>query len=192
MLERIEEGRKQMKRPDWPEIMLFMQTEVLSGSIFISTPEGRLLDELNGRITFGPENREKYLKLTNVIIRHLDGRQDKTKLAHVNKESIQLAATSSSSTSQGIGGKAGPKPYPFTEKIPVPVKIVTPGYEIKGNMYRVSHQQVDHVLIEKTVFIPLTGAEVSSLTSHNLWSVPFLAVNKEQILSLYEMSADSV
>jgi hypothetical protein len=48
-----------MKRPDWPEIMLFMQTEVLSGSIFISTPEGRLLDELNGRITFGPENREK-------------------------------------------------------------------------------------------------------------------------------------
>lgn len=59
MLDRIEEERKQMKRPDWPEIMLFMQTEVLSGSIFISTPEGRLLDELNGRITFGPENREK-------------------------------------------------------------------------------------------------------------------------------------
>ena len=135
---------------------------------------------------------KNYLKLTSVIIRHLDGRRDKTKLAHVNKETIQLAATSSASTSQGIGRKAGPKPYPFTENIPVPVKIVTPGYEITGNMYRVSHQQVDHVLIEKTVFMPLTSAEVISLTSQNRWSVPFLAVNKEQILSLYELGTDSV
>jgi len=59
-------------------------------------------------------------------------------------------------------------------------------------MYRVSHQQVDHVLIEKTVFMPLTSAEVISLTSQNRWSVPFLAVNKEQILSLYELGTDSV
>jgi len=62
-----------MNQTDWPEIILFLQTEVLSGSIFISTPEGRLLDELNGRITLGPENHDQFLGLTNVIIQHVDG-----------------------------------------------------------------------------------------------------------------------
>jgi hypothetical protein len=175
-----------MKQADWPEIMLFMQTEVLSGSIFISTPEGRLLDELNGRIALGPENRDKFLSLTNVVIEHIDGRQEKTTLVHVNKETIQMAATSSANTSRGIGGKPDSRQYPFIEKVPVPVKIVMSGYEITGNMYRVSHQKVDHVLIEKTTFVPLTDVEVIALASRKRWDVPFLAINKEQILSLYE------
>ncbi len=177
-----------MIQADSPEIILFTQMEVLSGSILISTIEGRLLDELNGRITAAPENRDRFLKLSDVVIEHMDGRQEKTATAYVNRDTIQMAATSSADTSRGIGSKPGPKPYPFTEKIPVPVKIVMTGYEITGNMYRVSHQKVEHVLIEKTKFVPLTDATISSSINNIQWQVPFLAVNKEQILSLFEQS----
>lgn len=177
-----------MIQADSPEIILFTETEVLSGSIFISTIEGRLLDELNGRITAAPDNRDRFIILSDVIIEHMDGRQEKTAAAYVNRDTIQMAATSSTNTSRGIGGKPGPKPYPFTEKIPVPVKIVMTGYEITGNMYRVSHQKVEHVLIEKSKFIPLTDASISSALNNKQWQVPFLAVNKEQILSLFEQS----
>jgi hypothetical protein len=177
-----------MEQIDSPEIILFMQREILTGSIFISTLEGRLLDELNGRITPGPESREKFLRLTDVTIQHMDGRQEKTGLVHVNRENIQIAATSSANTRRGIGGKPDPKPYPFAEKVPVPVKIMMLGYEITGNMYRLNYQKVENVLIEKTTFIPLTDAKVSALVSDKQWDIPFLAVNKEQILSLYENS----
>jgi hypothetical protein len=172
---------------DSPEIILFTQSEVLHGTIMISTIEGRLLDELNGRITAVPENRDKFLQISDVLIEYSDGRQEKTPSAYVNKETIQMAATASADTCRGIGSKPGPKPYPFTEKIPVPVRIVMPGYEIDANMYRLSHQKVEHVLIEKTRFIPLTNAEISITSKQKKWSLPFLAVNKDQILSLSEL-----
>jgi hypothetical protein len=177
-----------MEQIGLPEITLFTQNETLSGSIFISTPEGRLLDELNGRITPGSESRDKFIKLTDVIIQHMDGRQENVEEVYVNKETIQMAATSSANMRRGIGSKPEPKPYPYTEKVPLPVKIVMTGYEIAGNMYRISYQKVEHVLIEKSTFMPLTDAEVISLTGDQRWDVPFIAVNKEQILSLYEQS----
>ncbi len=177
-----------MEQIELPEITFFMQTETISGSIFISTPEGRLLDELNGRITPGSESRDKFIKLTDVGIQHMDGRQENVEEVYVNKETIQMAATSSANVRRGIGGKPDPKPYPYTEKVPLPIKIVMPGYEIAGNMYRISYQKVEHVLIEKTTFMPLTDAEIVSLTSDKQWNIPFITVNKEQILSLYEQS----
>jgi len=103
-----------------------------------------------------------------------------------------MAATSSANTNRGIGGNPGLKPYPFTEKVPVPVKIMMPGYEIKGNMYKVSHQKIEHVLLEKMKFIHLTDAEVCALASGKRMDIPFLAVNKGLILSLYEQNAADV
>jgi Family of unknown function (DUF6812) len=173
---------------DIPEIMIFTQTEVLIGSIFISTLEGRLLDELNGRISLGPENRERFLSLTNVVIQHIDGQQEKATLVHINKETIQMAATFHVNVGRGIGGQSGPKPYPFAEKVSVPVQIMMSAYEIIGNMYRVSHQKIEHVLTEKTLFVPLTDVVVIALANRKKWNIPFLAVNKGQILSLYEQS----
>jgi hypothetical protein len=181
-----------MEQLDSPEIMLFMQTEILSGSIFISTPEGRLLDKLNGRITQGSDNQDKFLKLTDVIIQHINGEQERSALVHVNKKTIEMAATSSANTGRGVGGKPDPKPYPFVDKVPVPIKITMPGYGITGNMYRVNHQKVEHVLLENSMFMPLTDADVTALTSGKRWGVPFLAVNKEQILSLYELNTGDI
>jgi hypothetical protein len=175
-----------MEQVDLPEIMLFMHTEILSGYIFISSPEGRFLEELNGRIASGPENREKFFELIDVDIQHMDGGQEKIARIHINRENIQMAAMSSTNTRRGAGGKPDPKPYPFTEKVPFPVKVMMPGYSITGNMYKIDYQKIDHVLIERTTFVPMTDAQVIALTSGRQWDVPFLAVNKDHILSLYE------
>ena len=175
-----------MAQSDSPEIVLYMMTEVLMGSIFISTLEGRLLDELNGRVVSAPDNRDKFLVLTNVTIRHADGTQEKPLIVHINKSTIQMAGTDSLDSSRGIGGKPTPKPYPFTEKIPVPVQVEMPSYQINGNMYRLNQQKIENVLKERLTFLPLTDAEVIYLANGQRWHVPFLAVNKDQLLSLHE------
>jgi hypothetical protein len=175
-----------MAQADWPHIMLFMQTEVLSGDIFISTPEGRLLDELNGHFDVEPENLDKFLELTKVTIWHADDIEEKSSLAYINKANIQMAGITTDNLSRGIGAKPNHKLYPFIEKKTVRVKIEMSGYGITGNMHRLSHQKVEHVLKERTEFMPLTHAEVCSLANGKRWYIAFLAVNKEQILSLHE------
>lgn len=176
-----------MNQAELPEIIIFMQTEVLSGAIYISTPKTRLLDELNGGITLGPDTSSKFIGLTNINIQHINGRQEKKVLVYVNKETVQMAATSSADTRRGFGGDPDPKPYPYIEKVPMPVEIVMSGYEVTGDMHRISHQTLEDVLVEKTTFVPLTNAEVRATASNKRWNVPFLAVNKRQILSLYEV-----
>ena len=163
-----------------------MGMEVLKGLIFISTPEGRLLDELNGRSQIGPENRDRFLMLTDVDIWHVDGTEEKTAVVHINKENAEMAGTTNIDSGRGIGAKVGSKPYPFTDKVPVKVRIEMPGYTVIGNMYRISHQQIEHVLKERTAFLPLTDIEVVSTKYNKLWALSFLAVNKEKILSLHE------
>ena len=175
-----------MAQSDIPGIVLFMMTEVIIGSIYIATPEGRLLDELNGRIISWPENRDKFLQIANVTIWHMDGTEEKTSLVYINKETIQMAGTNSSNSARGIGAKPPPRPYPFTEKIPIPARIAVSSYQINGNIYRLSHQKVEHVLMEKTAFLPMTDVDIFSFTNNKRWFVPFLAVNKDQILSIHE------
>ena len=163
-----------------------METEVLKGMIFISTPEGRLLDELNGRSQLAPENRDKFIMISDVNIWHMDGTEEKTAVTHINKENIEMSGTTAINTGRGIGGSTGPKPYPFTDKVPVKVRIELTGYTVIGNMYRVSHQQVEHVLKERLAFLPLTNVDVISTKYDKRWALSFLAVNKWKILSLHE------
>jgi hypothetical protein len=175
-----------MRQTDKFEIMIFVETEVLKGLIFISTPEGRLLDELNGRSQMEPENRDKFIMINDVDIWHMDGKEEKTSVAHINKENIEMSGTTTINTGRGIGASTGPKPYPFTDKLPVKVRIEMNGYTIIGDMYRISHQQVEHVLKERSAFLPLTNAEVISTKYDKQWSLSFLAVNKWKMLSLHE------
>ena len=56
-----------MVQTDLPQILLFTPTKVLRGSIFISTPEGRLLDELNGDFYEEPAKRIPVRKFDVVV-----------------------------------------------------------------------------------------------------------------------------
>jgi hypothetical protein len=176
-----------MAQADRPQIMLFMQTEVLSGSIFISTPEGRLLDELNGRFDLEPENQDKFLELNDLTILHTDDTEEKVALGYINKNSIQMAAITNNNLRRGIGAQPDNKKlYPFIEKEMVRVKIDMSAYSVTGNIHRLSHQKVVHVLKERTEFMPVTHAEVYSVANGKRWYMAFLAVNKNHILALHE------
>ncbi|GAI90705.1 unnamed protein product, partial [marine sediment metagenome] len=87
---------------------------------------------------------------------------------------------------KGIGGKVGAKPYPFVEKLPVPVRVRMPAYIIIGNMHCASKQMAWHTLEEKPMFLPLTNVRIRAHTNGIWWTVSFAAVNREQMLSVQE------
>ena len=169
-------------------IKLYMQTQVLIGSIYYApTPEARLLDALNGLVDRGPVKKGRFLELTDVTIHHADGRKEKLKVSYINKSTVQLAVTLGEVDSgRGIGALDGPKSYPFVEKTPLPVRIETHDYVVNGNMYRISYQRVWHVLEDVLTFLPITHGEVYTLANGTVEGFPFIAVNKDHILSLQE------
>ena len=68
----------------------------------------------------------------------------------------------------------------------VPVKLKLLGYTLDGNMHCAKDERAEHVLEEDQMFLPLTNVTVHPL-AEGMWSnVPFVAVNREQILSLEE------
>jgi len=169
----------------WLAVKLYFQTEVLSGFIYHACEE-RLLDILSGVSVRRPESRGRFVELSEVTVQHSDGKEERLPGAYVNKATIQLAATLAADSGRGIGAKIGTKPYPFQQKSTVPVSLRTAAYAINGNMHRATYQRVWHVLEERPMFLPLTNVDIQALVNGSHWKVPFVAVNKEQILSLQE------
>ena len=169
-------------------IKLYMQTQVVIGSIsYAPTPEARLIDALNGVTDKGPVKKGRFLELTDVTIQHTDGSKEQLKISYINKSTIQLAVTLGDADSgRGIGAHDGPKLYPFVEKTPLPVHVKTSNYVIIGNMYHIRYQKVWIVLEDTALFLPITHAQVVTLSNGTIEMVPFVAVNKEHILSLQE------
>ena len=166
-------------------VTLYMQTEVLIGFIF-QPHEQRLLDILNGTLLSPPESSGTFLKLNDVTISHTYGKKGKLPNSYINKATIQLAATLDSDSARGIGAKVGPKPYPFVPKSPVRVSLLMPSYALIGSMHRASGQKIWHMLEENQRFLPLTDVKIRPLTNGIWWTALFVAVNREQILSLQE------
>ena len=169
-------------------IKLYMQTQVVIGSIsYAPTPEARLIDALNGVTDKGPVKKGRFLELTDVTNQHTDGSKEQLKISYINKSTIQLAVTLGDADSgRGIGAHDGPKLYPFVEKTPLPVHVKTSNYVIIGNMYHIRYQKVWIVLEDTALFLPITHAQVVTLSNGTIEMVPFVAVNKEHILSLQE------
>ena len=167
-------------------IKLYMQTQVVIGSIsYAPTPEARLIDALNGVTDRGPVKKGRFLELTDVTIQHADGIKEKLKSTYINKSTIQLAITLGDADSgRGLGAHDGPKVYPYVEKVPLAVRIETHDFAIIGNMYHILHQQVWIILEDTAAFLPITHARVVTLSNGTVENVPFVALNKEHILSL--------
>ena len=169
----------------WITVRFYTQTDIVSGFIY-QPEEERILDLLNGVSVRQPESRGRFLELGDVTIKHADGKEERLPAAYVNKATVQLVTTPDGDSARGIGAKAGHKPYPFVEKSPVLVRLHMPGYTVAGTMHRTKDQRVWHVLEEKPMFLPFTNAEIHTLANDILSGVPFVAVNKEQIMSVQE------
>jgi hypothetical protein len=169
-------------------IKLYMQIQIAIGYIYYApTPEARLLDALNGLSDIGPVRRGNFLELNNVIINHRDGTEEKIQTVYINKSTVHLAATlGAADAGRGIGAHTGLKAYPFVEKSPVVVRIETASFVVTGNMHRVAAQKTWHVLEDSPLFLPITHAQIYTQSTRISESCPFVAVNKEHILSLQE------
>ena len=169
---------------DSTAVRLYMHNKLLIGSLNSPIPESRLLDILSGTIPSRPEERGEFLELTDVVVQRGDGTVKKTPFAYIRRSSIHLAATLVPDLGRGLGARIGPKSYPFMEKSPLSVELETSDYEVTGNIYLTTYQRSWQALEDAPIFLPLTDAEICSLTSGARWKVPFVAVNKEQILSV--------
>jgi hypothetical protein len=174
-------------------IKLYMPTQVLIGSIYYApTPEARLLDALNGVSDRGPVKKGRFLELSDVTIQHNDGRKEKLRTSYINKSIVEMAITlGDADISRGIGAQEGAKSYPYVEKSPLPVQIETADYVVYGNMYHMSYQKVWNVLEDAPEFLPITHAQIYTTVNNTFESVPFVAVNKDHILSLQEENGRS-
>jgi uncharacterized membrane protein len=91
-----------------------------------------------------------------------------------------------SQSGRGLVAGVDLKRYPFMEKSPVPIRLETSAYAVTGNMHVLSYEKVRDELVQKPKFLPLTQAEVYALADDTRWQVPFVAVNREQIMFLEE------
>lgn len=169
----------------WQAVTLCLQRDILNGFVNLHHDE-RLLDLLNSVSINWLESRRRFLALSNVIVKHTDGTEERMPAAYINKVAVHLAVMWHSDLGRGIGAKAGKRPYPFVEKLPVPVSVRLQLFSLMGRMHCASGQNPWHVLEEQLMFLPLTNVEVRPLSDDSWSDVPFVAVNREQILSLQE------
>jgi len=166
-------------------VTLYIDAEVLIG--FIRRPyEERLLDILNGILAGRPEDSSRFLEVIDITIRHPDGGRERLPVAYINKSTIQLTAVSDGDLARGIGGKVGYRYPPFVQKSPMVVRLCMPAYVLIGSMHCARGQRIWHVLQEKAMFLPVTNARIRAAANGIWWAAPFVAVNREQVLSLQE------
>ena len=166
-------------------VKFYMQTQVLIGTI--SSPETRLLDTLNGVPDRELSKNRRFLELNDVIIQYADGSKEKLQTSYINKSTIQLAVVvNNAELNRGVGAQEGLKLYPFVEKSQLPVLIKTHDYIVKGDMHTLSFQKISIVLEDTQPFLPITDARIITKSNGSQETVPFVAVNKEHILSLQE------
>jgi len=174
-----------METSEWLPVKLFTQSQLITGFVY-HPREDRLLDILSSISVKRVENRGKFLELRNVRIQNSDGIEESLNDSFINKDSVHLAATFDADSGRGIGAKMDAKPYPYTQKLTSQVTIRTSSYIITGDVYRANYQHVWQVLEDMPSFLPLTSVVIFSQASKTKWEAPFVAVNKEQIISLEE------
>ena len=169
-------------------VKLYLHAKIIVGNLYYApTPEARLLDALNGIADMNPVKQGKFLELNSVYIEHADGRKEKQNVCYVSKMGIELAVTlGNADAGRGIGARPGIKSYPFVEKSAVLVRIETQDYVVSGNMYQVNNQQIWYVLENTSIFLPITHAEIITVSNNLVEKVPFVAVNRENIIALRE------
>ena len=103
-------------------VCIHLDSHTVTGNV--SLPRGkRLSDLLNGSIVGQAEHNTMFLELTDVIISHADGTEEKTQTSFINKATIQLLTTLDEDLARGIGAKDNSKHYPYVHKSPVRARM---------------------------------------------------------------------
>lgn len=164
-------------------VNLYMHTQVWRGYTEIPH-EKRLLDYLNNQAAKLLEGGDRFIQLTDVSTSYENGIKEKVPTSFINKSAILLVTTTDRDSARGIGAKVGAKSYPFTLKSTLQVKLLIPNYVLLGSMHCFGVQTPHHILESNLMFLPLTDVKMRASEDEAWWEIPFVAVNREQILSV--------
>ena len=184
-----------MTDANWSSDPRLKQTNVVvctSSCTFVGTahlmPQHRLLDDLNTSFVANLHRlAEEYMPLTEVRILYLSGENDVAISSHVRKSSILFVAERSVSQLERNVTKEA-KTRPMRPKRPLSVRIYMPPYSIEGKMHVGLWQELAQILDSDNRFVPMTDAVVSPALLSGESAFPFVAINKDQIVHISELS----
>jgi len=168
----------------WVKVQIHTPAHTCTGSVYCPRQQ-RLLDMLNGLPGLLHVSNE-FMPVSGVEIRYPDGKEATVQSAHINKANI-LFIREFGEGRKGLGGEVGHKPYPYVPKPSVIVKLCIPLYTLTGQMHCTERRRVADVLNSEQRFIALTNVDICPSVGKSESGVRFVAVNKEQILSLAEL-----
>lgn len=148
----------------------------------------RLLDELNGGFVANLYHLgDEYLPLTEVRIVYPGGEQDIALSTHVRKPNILFVAERSGGQYDRAGAREG-KGTSYRIKKPLAAKVFVPPYVLEGKMHVALWQELAQALDGDNRFLPMTDVVISPALPGGESTPAFVAVNKEQIVHIGELS----
>jgi hypothetical protein len=176
------------RAPRCTYVVAFSERIVYKGCTLHGISE-RLIDILNqGSVLNNPESASDYLPLIEVEICDLGGKQlEVTPNCLLNKNNTLLVAERNI-----ICGELPPsKPFRYTlfhQKKPVWVSIQIQDFNVVGQVYIGQNEMSITALEMSQTFIPVTTATLSSKIHYLQSEFDFMAINKNQIISISEIS----
>jgi hypothetical protein len=177
-------GLRHQIAPYWLQLEFYTQFRVLSGYIHCPV-ERRLLDLLNDAGASDYDINGEFLEFIDISASSEDQAYQQGLKEYIRKAAIQLVGISDTNLARGVGTKAGSKLYPFIQKSTFPVSLQLQTYTLTGSIHYSQGQSVQDVLNEQKLFIPLTDVTIAH--QYGMYATrPFVAVNKEQVISSRE------
>ncbi len=148
----------------------------------------RLLDELNGGFVANLYHLgDEFLPLTEVKIVYPGGAQDIALSTHVRKPNILFVAERTAGGYDRTGAREG-KGTSYRIKKPLSTKVFVPPYVLEGKMHVALWQELAQALDGDNRFLPMTDVLISPALPSGESATVFVAINKEQIVHIGEMS----
>ena len=169
-------------------VQVFTETNIFKGYIVHAISE-RFLDILNqGTVINKPGLANEFLSLIEVEIYDLDGKKENlASNCLINKNNSLIVAEN-----RTIHGELPPaKPFQFTlfqRKKPVWVNIQIQDLNLVGQVYIGQNESSITALEMETIFLPVTSATLTSKLNTLHFEFDFLAINKNQIVSMSELA----
>jgi len=104
---------------------------------------------------------------------------------YVRKSPIDMVALAKGNLGRGVGAATGQKGFPYRQKHPLMVRVELRHHSLIGMVHCPEGQGIRHVLGLPQLFFPVTDVTISH--EHGFYgSRPFVAVNKEHVISVRE------
>ena len=172
------------------KVRLYTSARIVDGYIDV-LPKQRLLDILNGVLRGTLRTDEQFLQVSEAELCSLNGTKVTLQSAYINKANVLFAREIEDCQIKQLnsmvwpGGKVPHKLYPFVSKSAATVRLYMPLYTLTGQMHCAKGQRLYDVLNTGERFLALTNVQIVP-SGGSSESVSFLAINKEQIISLEE------